>query len=460
MSVLLIFGGTVVDPSQGLECRADVVCTDGKVSKIVINPSPAMTQEQKKTADHAIDASGKIVSPGFIDIHMHEDPYDPETDTLAGNISKCMVRMGVTTALGGNCGSNNAPPDVYLDAVDRHGAATNLALMVGHTFLRHECGGGDKYAAIGDDVLNRMVQEGERYLDAGCFGVSFGVKYVPGTQWKEIISLSKLCKKDDKLVSSHVRADVDGVFDACRELADIGREAGVKVQFSHVGSMGGYGQMERLLEQIEGYRAEGIDMMCDCYPYDAFSTEIGATTYDAENFAAYHSDYSSILLCDGPYAGQRCTREIFDEMRANRPETMTVGYFMLQEEIDLALMEPYVMLGSDGILVDDQGHPRAAGAFPRFLRMYAAGKKMSISDAIAKVTTNAAKRLKLEHKGSLKPGSDADIVIFDLEHINDRATYAQPVLPPDGIEWVLIGGEVAVEHGKLIRDDLGRAVRA
>lgn len=459
MSALLIFGGTVIDPSQGIECRADVVCGDGKVTRVVTNPSSAMTQELMKSTDHAIDASGKIVSPGFIDIHMHEDPYDPKTDTLARNISKCMVRMGVTTAVGGNCGGNDAPPDVYLDAVDRHGTATNLALLVGHTFLREECGAGDKYSPISDDVLQRMVQAGKRYLEAGCVGVSFGVKYVPGTQWKEIISLSELCKTDNKLVASHVRADVDGVFDACSELAAIGREAGVRVQFSHIGSMGGYGQMEQLLEQIEGYRAEGIDMMCDCYPYDAFSTQIGETTYDADNFAAYRSDYNNILLCDGPYAGQRCTKEIFDEMRAYRPETMTVGYFMLQEEIDMALMAPYVMLGSNGILVDDQGHPRAAGAFPRFLRMYATGKKMSLSEAIAKVTTNAAKRLKLEQKGSLRPGCDADIVIFDLEKISDCATYAQPVLPPNGIEWVLIGGKAAVEHGKLVRDDLGRAVR-
>ena len=218
--------------------------------------------------------------------------------------------------------------------------------------------------------------------------------------------------------------------------------------------------MKQLLEQIEDYRAHGIDMMCDCYPYDAFSTDIGATTYDAENFAAYQSDYSHILLCDGPYAGQRCTKEIFDEMRAIRPDTMTVGYFMRQEEVDMALMAPYVMLGSDGILVEDQGHPRAAGAFPRFLRQYAAGKKLSLIEAVAKVTTMAANRLKLEHKGNLKPGSDADIVVFDLERIEDRATYTQPVLPPDGIDWVLIGGETAVRNGELIRDDLGRSVRA
>jgi len=459
MKTVLIYGGTVVDPSQGLECLADVICKGGKITEIVVNPTDVSRKAREKEFDLVIDATGKIVCPGFIDIHMHEDPYDEQSDTIIQNISKCMARMGVTTAVGGNCGSNNAAPDRYLDVVDRDGYAVNLALMAGHTFLRHQCCNVSKYDSVDDAAIEAMTELGKRYLDSGCVGISFGVKYIPGTRWEEIIALAKLCQSGEKVVSSHVRNDVDGVFDACRELADIGREAGVKVQFSHIGSMGGYGQMERLLAQIEGYRAEGIDLMCDCYPYDAFSTEIGATTYDAENFAAYQSDYSHILLCDGPYAGQRCTKEIFDEMRANRPDTMTVGYFMRQEEVDMALAAPYVMLGSDGILVGDQGHPRAAGAFPRFLRQYAASGKMLLSDAIAKVTTMAAQRLQLDQKGSLKPGCDADIVVFDLNKVEDRATYTQAVLPPEGIDWVLIGGEAAVKEGQLVRDDLGRSVR-
>jgi len=460
MGTVFIHGGLLVDPSQNLECPADLLCTDGQVTELFLSPGSQTSSFWKRSADTVIDATGKIVCPGFIDIHMHEDPYDPETDVLSRTIAKCMVRMGVTTALGGNCGSNAAAPDGYLDAVDRHGTAVNIALMAGHTFLRHQCGGNDKYAPVDDETVTRMAQECRRYLDAGCFGVSFGVKYIPGTRWEEIIALSHLCQKGDKFVSSHVRNDVEAVFDACKELAEIGRQAGVRVQFSHIGSMGGYGQMERLLTQIEGYRAEGIDLMCDCYPYDAFSTEIGATTYDTENFAMYRSDYSNILLCDGPYAGQRCTKEIFDEMRATRPETMTVGYFMRQEEVDMALAAPYVMLGSDGILSGEQGHPRAAGAFPRFLRQYAASGKLNLKQAIEKVTTMAARRLRLPRKGSLKPGCDADIVIFDLSRVQDNATYTDPLLPPDGIDYVLLGGQIAVENGKLIREDLGRAVRA
>ena len=459
MGTLLIRSGMLVDPSQGLERRADLLCENGKVSEIVTHPTAEFLAYWQERADEVIDATGKIVCPGFVDIHMHEDPLDEERDFIPHNITRSMALMGVTTAVAGNCGSNEGEPDHYLDVIDRDGAPVNLALMAGHAFLRQACGGTDKYAPVSDDVISRMAKQGERYLEAGCLGISFGVKYIPGTRWEEIIALTRLCGKDDKVVSSHVRMDVDGVFEACRELADMGREGGVKVQFSHVGSMGGYGQMGRLLEQIEGYRTAGIDMMCDCYPYDAFSTQIGATTYDAENFAAYRSDYSNILLCDGPYAGQRCTREIFDEMRAHYPDTMTVGYFMKQSDVDLALAAPFTMLGSDGIRHGDQGHPRAAGAFPRFLKQYAASGKMPLSEAIAKVTTLAAQRLGLPQKGSLKPGCDADVVIFDLEKIADRATYDQPVLPPVGIDRVIVGGETAVKDGELVRSDLGRSVR-
>ncbi len=458
MKKTYIYGGRIIDPSQELDGYADLLCIDGKVAEIIPTDSE-QAKQHIADADTLVDARGRIVAPGFIDIHMHEDPYDVKSDTLSHFIDRTMVKMGVTTAVGGNCGSNNAAPDVYLDAVDRHGMACNLALMVGHSYLRAVCSGQDKYLPVDDKAILRMVSLGEKYLAAGCVGVSFGVKYIPGTRWEEIIALAKLCQADQKTVSSHVRMDVDGVFEACAELARIGREAGVKVQFSHIGSMGGYGQMPRLLKQIEAYREGGIDLMCDCYPYDAFSTEIGATTYDAENFAAYQSDYSHILLCDGPYAGMRCTKEIFDEMRKTRPDTMTVGYFMRQEDVDLALSMPYVMLGSDGILVEEQGHPRAAGAFARFLHQYAKSEKMSLSTAIAKVSTMAARRLGLKGKGSLAVGFDADITVFDLLRVKDNATYTKPVLSPDGIDYVLIGGELAVKDGILVNDRLGSSVR-
>lgn len=458
MSITVICDGQIIDPAQGLDhISADLVLQDGKVECITADPFEKLRWRMR--AQERIDASGKIVCPGFIDIHMHEDPWDEERQMPVYNIAYCMLRMGVTTCLGGNCGSNEIAPDVYLDAVDRIGAPVNLALMAGHSFLRRVAGGQDKYAPVDDKAIEKMAEMCKKYLDAGCMGVSFGVKYIPGTRWEEIIALASLCRKQDKFVSSHVRKDVDGVFEACEELARIGREAGVRVQFSHVGSMGGYGQMSELLQRIMRYRAQGIDLMCDCYPYDAFSTEIGATTYDAENFAAYRSDYSNILLCDGPYAGQRCTKEIFDEMRQTRPETMTVGYFMQEKDVEMALFAPFTMLGSDGILVGDQGHPRAAGAFPRFLRKYALGGSMTLYQAIEKMTAMPAKRMGLANKGNLLPGSDADVTVFDPQTVCDCATYESPVLQPKGIDCVVVGGQVALKDGRIVRTDLGRAVR-
>lgn len=250
MSVVFIHGGTVIDPAQGLEQRADVVCEDGKIKELLSQPTEAACAWWKARADETIDASGRVVCPGFIDIHMHEDPIDAQTGRIEQNITRCMARMGVTTAVAGNCGSNEGEPDAYLDAVDAQGTAVNLALMAGHSFLRKKCGGRDKYAPVDEETVKQMEALGEKYLDAGCLGVSFGVKYVPGTRWEEIIALARLCRRGDKLVPSHVRNDVDGVFEACTELARIGQEASVKVQFSHVGSMGGYGQMETLLRQI------------------------------------------------------------------------------------------------------------------------------------------------------------------------------------------------------------------
>ncbi len=459
MRTTFIYGGTLVDPSQNCCKKAALLCTDGKVTEIIEENDTEQILRRKAGADRIIDASGCVVCPGFVDIHMHEDPYDSRTDTLDKSIARSMVLMGVTSALGGNCGGNCGQPKTYLDAVDRIGTATNIALLAGHTFLRKLCGGTDKYAPISDSILHRMVESAQEALQAGCFGISFGVKYIPGTQWKEIIALASLCRKDDRLVASHVRNDVDGVFSACDELARIGQEAGVKVQFSHIGSMGGYGQMKHLLAQIEDYRGCGINMMCDCYPYDAFSTGIGETTYDDGFLESYQSDYSHIQLCDGPYAGQRCTKELFEELRANAPETMTIGYFMRADDVEMALRSPFVMVGSDGLRNGDQGHPRAAGTFPRVLSHYVRRGKLRLNEAIAKMTCIPAQRMGLLHKGSLKPGFDADIVIFDPETVEDKATFESPALAPTGIHYVLIGGEIAAEHGQLLRDDLGRSLR-
>lgn len=450
MSSILIKNGRVVDCRQNLDKITNVFVDNGKIAEIT---------DGEPEADIVIDASGRIVSPGFIDVHMHEDHYDEKTGKIEKSMSISALRMGVTTDIGGNCGDNAFDPDKYLDITDRDGAPVNIGLLAGHTYMRNMYGKHDKYKPIPEEEIEKMAQTCAGFIEKGCLGVSFGVKYVPGTTWEEIMALVEVCRKYGVPVSSHVRQDVDGVFDAADELARMGREGKVKVQFSHIGSMGGYGQMKELLKKIEGYRAEGIDFMCDCYPYNAFSTGIGETTYDEGFLERYQSDYDSILIVSGKYAGQRCTEQIYRELRADAPHTATVGYFMKDEDVEMALMSPLVMIGSDGTRQEGKGHPRASGAFPKFIREYIKTGKISLMEGIGKMTSMAAEVMGLENKGNLLPGSDADIVIFDLDEITDNATYEDGQIASTGIYRVIIGGEIALENDEIVNEHLGKSVR-
>ena len=447
---LLIQGGRIIDGAQQIDRIANLVVADGRIAGIT---------DEEIEADRTIDAKGLIVSPGFIDMHMHEDPFDEEQGRPKSDIARSMALMGVTTCMGGNCGENVYAPDLYLDALDRFGSCVNLGLFAGHTHVRCASGGTDKYAPVDADTLMRMETLTAELLDAGCMGVSFGVKYIPGTTWGEIVRLASLCKADDRLVASHVRNDVGRVFDAVAEMAELARETGVRVQISHVGSMGGYGQMERLLRDVDRYRSQGIDMACDCYPYDAFSTTIGATTYDEGFLDEYQADYDSVQLVDGTYGGARCTKEIFDWAREHEPWAKTIGYFMKPEDIELALRHPHVLVASDGLRSGAKGHPRAAGSFPRLISAYVRTGKLPLAEALSKMTHRPAERLGLDKKGSFRIGSDADITIFDLDRIEDRATYDEPSLAPAGIAYVLIAGSTAVQDGELVDETLGKSVR-
>ena len=132
---------------------------------------------------------------------------------------------------------------------------------------------------------------------------------------------------------------------------------------------------------------------------------------------------------------------------------------MKEEDIRLAYRHPAVMVGSDGLMNNGQGHPRAAGSFPRFLAEFSRNGSIRLYDAVEKITAAPANRLGLTNKGRLNVGADADITVFDIDTIQDGATFAQPNLPPQGIEWVLIGGEVVLEKGKVLKNNCGKAVR-
>lgn len=446
----VIKGGFVVDPKNGVNSKQNIIIENGRVA--------ALTPLEPGGADAVVDAEGKVVSPGFIDIHMHEDPIDEASGDIRVCIFDCMLRMGVTTVVAGNCGQNVCEPADYLDIVDRVGAPVNVAMLAGHTMLRNIAGARDKYARITAEQLEALCKKTEEQLDRGCAGISYGLRYVPGTGEEELHSTARLCRKGGKMIAAHIRDDAEGVFAAADELIEAGRKFGLNTQISHIGSMAGFGQMERFLQKVDAERANGLRLHCDCYPYYAFSTRIGETTYDEGFLERYRADYSVVELCEGKYRGRSCTKEIFDELRRDAVMTLTVCRVMLPEEIDMAVVQPGVMIASDGLLSSGQGHPRAAGCFPRFLGKYA-GSRMPLYDAVAKITALPAEKAGLHGKGGIGVGADADIVIFDPAEVRDNSTFEAPTTPPSGISCVMIGGEVAFADGKIVNDKLGRSLR-
>lgn len=449
--ITVVKNGRVIDPYNNIDSKLNIVIKDGKILEI----TPYEISGEKN-----IDATGLIVCPGFIDIHMHEDMYHNEEDYLDEWIAKSMLNMGVTTCIGGNCGINLTEPLTYLDAVDRLKLPVNIGLMAGHTNIR-ECvvENSNKYNPIQTDDIKKIMYTAREYLEGGCFGISYGIRYVPGITELELIEVSKACKPENKIINAHVRDDAKNIIWATKEFIKVGMKLDIPIQNSHIGSMGGYGQMKELLRLLDSVKSSGLDITSDCYPYYAFSTRIGETTYDDGFLERYNIDYDSIEISEGKYKGQRCTRNIFDELRKNSPDTITVGHVMNEKDIDMAILHPNVMIASDGFLHNDQGHPRAAGTFPRLIDKYVKTGKLSLYDAINKMTTMPAKKLGLSNKGNLSKGSDADITIFSYDEIKDNATFDNPIKKPDGIKYVLIRGSVALKDGEIVNGKLGTSVR-
>ena len=444
----LIYGGRLIDPANGMDGQYNILLENGKV---------AWVGTGCPQADKTIDAGGKIVTPGFIDIHIHEDPV--ENGSIRQCIFPMLLRQGITTAVGGNCGGNVYDPLDYLNLVDREGTAVNLALFAGHEYFRVAAGAEDIYGGSTEQQRRDMEKNITAALDGGCVGVSFGLRYVPGADKEEFFRAAACCAASKKPIASHVRDDADAVFASIEELMDAGRAFGIPMEISHIGSMAGFGQMEAVLKKVEGYQAEGLDVTLDCYPYFAFSTRLGTPTYDPGWLERYHCGYDVLEFCDGKYQGLRATKQTFEEMRRDFPDCLTVCYVMQEQDIRLAFRHPSVMLGSDGITDNGRGHPRCAGTFPRFIAEFVKKGDLSLYKAIEKMTAMPAWRLNFRNKGHLGVGADGDVTIFDLDAIQDRATFAQPALPPEGIEYVLLGGDVVLEQGKILDSTHGRALR-
>ena len=443
---LLIINGLCPDYEAGQMVQKNIGLKDGKI---------AYLGDEMPEAAEVIDAAGKVVSPGFIDIHMHEEKFLKEGKKYS--IGEMMLDMGVTTVVGGNCGEQYQSLAEFKAVVEELGGApVNYVMLAGYNTFRTKLGIG-RYEQATPEQMESMKASVQNELKEGAWGFSFGIEYDPGITYEEMLFACGASDNPNHLVSAHYRADCIGNIDSIEEMVKLSAAIPQKFQISHLSSCSAIGQMQPSLECINKAMETNPKLNYDTYPYNAFSTTMGSTVFEDGCLEVWGKDYDSILLTDDPYKNVYCTEEVFKDARENYPGMLAVAFVMNEEEIAAAIANKNGMVASDGIINNGNGHPRAAGTFPRVLGKYVREDKvLPMVDALRKITLEPAKRLGLDDiKGQIAVGADADIVIFNPETIIDKADFTH-LEAPEGIEYVLIGGRKAIAEGKKVNDRLGR----
>ena len=439
---LVIEGGRVIDPESGLDAVRTIGVIGGEIAAIT---------EISLEGDRVIQAAGLVVVPGFIDLHEHgqdEDSY------------RMMVRDGVTTALELEVGT----ADVEGWYGEREGGQlVNYGVSIGHIRVRMDVLGdpGDFLpAGIGGsatateeqlDEIERDIREG---IMQGAVAVGFGSAYTPGATMGEIERMFAVAGENGVSTHIHMRNGLAGL-DSTISAAS---RAGAPLHIVHANSSAG-GQINEFLSTIENAQASGQDVTTEAYPYSAGMTRIESALFDDwENWGEQQFGIHQLVS-----TGERLTRETFAQARAAGG---TVIIHSRTEEMTRAAVEsPITMIASDGFIEDGRGHPRTSGSYSKVLGQYTREEGvMTLPEAIHKMTLMPAQRLEarvpdMADKGRIRIGADADITIFNAETVIDRATYMDASIPPEGIPYVVVGGELVVDQGEITTVRPGGAVR-
>ncbi len=466
---LAIIGGRVIDPANGVDGVRSIGIKNGKIAAV---------SEGNLPASKTIDATGLVVSPGFLDIHSHTDGLQ--------HAGVCNVRMGVTTVVTGNCGYTFAPEglevEAFFDRLDQ-GYPVNTAFLVGASDIRKAVGA-DPYKPIPDQDIPKMIKLAEKALQAGAMGMSFGIEYSPGTTQKELIAMGEFARSVGIICPVHIRASGGGLpfiktssIQAIDEILRVARKTKARFHISHIGGQIAmasrpYDAMTKKgLEMIEQAMDEGLDIQSDMHSYTAWGTWISAALLDLflkpqpMPWIIQHGFFLNLGMVEvgtGPHQGKRLTQDLLRQIRKEDPKTIVVGHMFREDLLFQVLTKPWVMMCSDGdfdVHTGAPSHPRCSGAFPRVLQLVRERNLMPLEEALRKMTVMPAERFGLKNKGRLTVGADADITIFDPQKIADKATYQNPDIAPEGIEYVLIGGEAAVYEGELLSVNLGKPIR-
>ncbi len=410
-----------------------------------------------------IDVGGRVVAPGFIDVHTHDDSALLEPGGMWPKISQ-----GVTTVIAGNCGISLAPlllkttppppftlvgdqPDfrfdsfaAYVAALRRQGMATNAALLVGHTTLRQRVMPVTDRAATADET-RRMQAEVKRAMDEGAFGLSTGLDYPPAvaSSTPEVMALAATAAALGGPYVTHIRNYFEAMDEAIEEAIDIAAQADAKLVISHHQCTGraNFGKGRSSLARIDRARAD-IDIAMDAYPYAASSTVLRLERCDTGlriliSWSTPHPEMANRHLSEIA-AEWNCT----ERTAAERLLPAGAVYFQLDEgDVRDILSHPRTMIGSDGLPRDIHPHPRLWGSFPRLLGHYVRDVGLfSLEEAVFRMTGLPAREFGIAGRGMLAAGHYADLVVFDPATVIDRATFEHPTRPAAGIEQVFVNG--------------------
>jgi len=498
---VIVRNGTVLDGTGAPGVKADVAILGKRivrVSSASLNPADAA---------RVIDATGLVVAPGFIDLHVHLEPLLQ----LPG--AESHVRQGVTLALGGPDGGGPWPFGAYLDSADRSGLGMNVAFLTGHNTIRQEVMGTENRAPTAAE-LARMRGMVATAMDEGAFGISTGLRYVPGYYSKvdEVIALSEEASKRGGFYTSHLREEGVGLLDGVAEALEIGRRAKIPVILTHHKAIGrqAWGKSVITLAMVDSARKAGTDVMVDQYPFTASFTGLDVLVPpwalsggDAElrkrlaNSVLKDSITRGIIdLVLNDRGGGDLSRVQFAIVAWDRslqgktladwaarrglkptPENavglilegvLNGGAGMVYHVIDEAdvrriMMHQMTMIASDGRLTrlgDGVPHPRNYGTFPRVLGRYVRDEHvLTLEQAVNKMTGMPAARLGLRDHGCLRAGCVADVTIFDAANVRDVGTFTDPHHYPEGIPWVIVNGEPVIANGVFTAARPGRIVR-
>lgn len=429
---LVINNGRVMDPESGLDEIRHIGILAGRITAI---------SEQALDAERTIDASGLVVAPGFVDLHEHgqsEEAY------------RLMVQDGVTSAFELEIGTATVA-DWYQERAG--GQVLNYGISIGHIpvrmalfedeglFLPIGAGGS---GIAGPVMMDRMVEMMKQGLAEGAVAMGFGLQYTPAASWTEFEAMLSIAAETQASVHVHSRGGLEGLG----QIIASANKVGTPLHIVHANSSGG-STIAEFLATIQSARDSGQDVTTEMYPYEAGASDIASALFD--NWESWEEDrFGQQMWIE---TGERLTRESFAKYRAVGGRI--ISFSRTEEMTRTALRHPLTMIASDGRIVEGKGHPRSSGSYSKVLGQYVREEQLiSLMDALRRMTIEPARRLEafvpvMGNKGRLRIGADADITVFDPDSIQDRATYADPIRPSTGIEYVLVNGDVVLDAGVL-----------